>query len=252
MMKLQMYMKRKLTFAVSFVIFFCSIFVFAAEVSANGKVSADVAPVKPSENRSVRRAPVRRAPQRAPARSQNVQKVEPPPPPKPNSLEMGILMMEQMRYESARAWLQKAVQEERNNPYAWYWYGMAHDKVGQFQQAQFFYARALDLDPTFPPLSRVVAYPEDGDRRALWDPLRPARVYPVELESEGVVIVPPDALDATSRPSMPYVDPSLPKVPVYVPPEVPSVPGDAVQPPVYVPPSFSGQPPVYILMEPPR
>ena len=242
MMNLRLYMKRKLTFAVTFALLFCALFVFAAEVSANGNTSADLpVPEEPAIKKSVRRAPIKRPPKKAAAKPVERKRVHPEPP-QPTSLEIGILMMEQERYEHAHLWLQKAVQEERHNPYAWYWYGMVHDKVGQYQQAQFFYARALALDPGLPPFSRVVAYPDDGDRKALWDPLRPARVYPVELGSRGVVIIPPDALEATPRPPKPYVDPSLPKVPVYVPPESPR---DAAPPPVYVPPSFTGQSPVY-------
>ncbi|MCL2010926.1 MAG: tetratricopeptide repeat protein [Synergistaceae bacterium] len=240
----------RLRVIVTFVLFFCALFVFAAEARANGNISADVPPAVAPMNRSVRRAPVRRAPQRTPART-DTQPVQPEPP-QPSSLEMGIRMMEQERYEHARRWLQKAVQEERGNPYAWYWFGMAHDKVGQYQQAQFFFTRALELDPAFPPLSRVVAYPDDGgDRKALWDPLRPARVYPVETGDQDVVIVPPGAPESTPRPSRPYADPTLPQVPVYVPPLAPSFPGDAIQPPVYVPPDFTEQP-VYIPPEPPR
>ena len=239
-----LYMRHKLSFAVTLALFFCALLAFATEVGANGNVSADipVETVEPPIKKSVRKAPVKRPPTKASAKTAVKKEVQPKPP-QPTSLEIGILMMEQERYQQACLWLQKAVQEERNNPYAWYWYGMAHDKMGKFQQAQFFYARALTLDPAFPPFARVVTYPDDGDRKALWDPLRPARVYSVEVGSRGVAIVPPDALEATQRPLMPYVDPSLPKVPVYVPPENISIPGDAIQPPVYVPPSLIEQQP---------
>ncbi|MCL2031609.1 MAG: tetratricopeptide repeat protein [Oscillospiraceae bacterium] len=249
MMNSPLRVRRKLAFAVTFALFFCALLVFAAEARANGNIHADWPPpdpVPPSRG-TVRRAPVRQPARRAPARPEEEQKVQPQPaePPQPSSLEMGIRMMEQARYSRAKLYLQKAVQEERDNPYAWYWYGLAHDKIGKFQQAQFFYTRALELDPAFPPFVRVVAYPSDGSRIPLWDPLRPARVYPVESGSYGVVTVPPGSPESTPRTYMPYVDPSLPRVPVYVPPDVPSPPGDAVQPPVYVPPYFSAQPPVY-------
>jgi len=246
MMNLRLFMKRKLAFAVTSALFLCALLVFASEARANGNVSADVpAPAEPAIKKSVRKAPIKRPPPKTAAKPTGKRRVHPEPP-MPTSLEIGVLMMEQERYEHARLWLQKAVQEERHNPYAWYWYGMAHDKVGQYQQAQFFYARALALDPGLPPLSRVVTYPDDGDRKALWDPLRPARVYPVELGSRGMAIIPSDSPEATPRPPMPYVDLSLPKVPVYVPPESPH---DAAPPPVYVPPGFTGQPPVYALPE---
>jgi tetratricopeptide (TPR) repeat protein len=227
----------------------CLLFVFGTEAHANGNVSADeVVSPQSQVNKSVRKAPVKKPAQKT--RKKQIKPVPPRPvpvPARPSSLEVGVSLMDAKRYGQARPWLQKAVQEERRNPYAWYWYGMAHEKIGQIQQAQFFYARALDLDPAFPPFSRVVAYPDDdGDRKALWDPLRPARVYPVETTSRGMVIVPPGAQEATARPSRPAVDPMLPRVPVYVPPEPTNfvIYGDAEQPPVYVPPPFPGPRPV--------
>lgn len=210
-------------------------FAFAPEVRANGNVSADekVSPPHAATKKEVRKAPIKRPVKKQPAKKAVVRRA-----PQPTSLERGIGFMEQERYTQARPWLQKAVQEERRNPWAWYWYGMAHEKVGEFQQAQFFYTKALNLDPAFPPLSRVVAYPDGGDRKALWDPLRPARVYPIPTNDHGVAIIPPDAPQATMRPARPAVDPDIPKVPVYVPPEPSTtlLSGDAVQPPVYVPP----------------
>ncbi|MDR1048147.1 MAG: hypothetical protein LBL51_00195, partial [Synergistaceae bacterium] len=98
-------------------------------------------------------------------------------------------------------------------------------------------------DPAFPPLSRVVTYPDDGNRKALWDPVRPARVFPVESKGKfpgtepGIVIVPPGSPEAARLPARPPLDPERPKVPVYVPPD-PSdpLPPDVTQLPVYVPP----------------
>jgi hypothetical protein len=228
--------------------FVCDLFTFTAEVYANGNTSADDPVPQPQIKKSVRKAPIKRSAKRpVKKRAKKTVIVKKAPP---TSLETGIALMEKERYEQARPWLQKAVQEERRNPYAWYWYGMAHEKIGQFQQAQFFYARTLALDPAFPPFVRVTTYPE-GDRKPLWDPLRPPRVYPVETETRGVTGVPPSAPEATVRPPRPPVDPEIPKVPMYVPPEPPVIPGDALQPPVYVPPSHPEQvpPQVPILQE---
>ena len=154
-MNLRLYMRDKLMFVVAFSLFFCSVFVFAADVYANGNTTADAPdPAAPAVNRSVRRAPVKRPPPKAPAKTAtrrpaaSTQRAQPKPK-QPTSLETGIQLMEQMRYKQACLVLQKAVKEEPNNPYAWYWYGMAHDKVGQFQQAQFFYAKALALSSVF-------------------------------------------------------------------------------------------------------
>ncbi len=223
-------------------VFGAMLFVFASlgfvpDVYANGNVSADMP--SPPVKKSVRKAPIRRPVKKPAARKPVAPRKTPPQPPRLTSLERGIALMEQERYATARPWLQKAVQEERNNPNAWYWYGMAHEKMGQFGQAQFFYTRALEKDPAFPPLSRVAVYPDDGQRKPLWDPLRPARVYPIPTNDLGVAVIPPDAPQATRRPARPAVDPDIPRVPVYVPPEPSStlISGDAPQPPVYVPPS---------------
>ncbi|MDR3264557.1 MAG: tetratricopeptide repeat protein [Synergistaceae bacterium] len=231
--------KRRPMYVWAFFIFFCALFAFAAEVHANGEVSAD-APVPPAEKRTVRKAPIKRPAKKTAKSAKRVapQEAMVALPPQPTSLETGMALLEQERYTPARRWLQKAVQEDCFNPWAWYLYGVVHERTGEFQQAQFFYTKALELDPTLPPLSRVVAWPDNGERKALWDPLRPARVYPIPTNDHGVAIIPPDAPQATRRPARPPIDPELPKVPVYVPPEPTNsiVPGDAPQPPVYVPP----------------
>ncbi|NLL37260.1 MAG: tetratricopeptide repeat protein [Fretibacterium sp.] len=210
---------------------------------ANGNVSADEKPAPPIK-KSVRKAPVRRPVKKAPAKKatkkapvKSVKKVEKAAP-KLTSLQRGIALMQQERCEKARPWLQKAVQEERHNPNAWYWYGLCHEKMGQFEQAQVFFTRALDCDPTFPPLSRLVAYPSDGERVPLWDPLRPARVYPIPTDDLGIAVIPPDAPQARRRPAPPLPDPERPRVPVYIPPEPGAMPdmGNPWQPGVYVPP----------------
>lgn len=215
---------------------FTALVVFTGECRANGNVSADEpAPIKKSVRKATIKKPVRKA---APRKTPQKESPRPILQPQPGSLERGISLMEQEKYRSARPWLQKAVQEERGNPYAWYWYGLYHEKTGQFEQARFFYTKALEQDPAFPPLSRVVVYPDDGERKPLWDPRRPARIYPVPTETRGIAIVPPDAPEAEVRPSAPAVDPMVPKVPVYIPPEPTAAasPGDAEQLPVYVPP----------------
>ncbi|RRD63641.1 tetratricopeptide repeat protein [Fretibacterium sp. OH1220_COT-178] len=236
-------------------LFVCLVALDCAPIFANGNVSADVPP--PPLKKSVRRAPIKKPapkPKKArkkprPAPAANKKKAAPHP--RLSSLQQGIALMRQERYEAARPWLQKGVQEERRNPEAWYWYGMYHEKTAQFEQAQFFYRKAMALDPGFEPFSRVVAYPGDGDRVPLWDPRRPARIYPVPTNDHGIAIIPPDAPQARRRPVRPPIDPELPKVPLYVPPEpgAASFGGDAWQPSVYVPPGrermMEGGDPVY-------
>ena len=155
-----------------------------------------------------------------------------PAPKKQTSLEKGIALMQEERYEAAKPYLLKAIQENRNDPNAWYWYGVYHEKTGGFNQAQYFYSKAVTIDPAFEPLSRIVYYPNDSEKTPLWDPKRPARVYPVATKNDGV------GIGQGNFPSAPN-DPEIPKVPVYVPPEPGSSPltGDNWAPAVYVPPS---------------
>ena len=153
--------------------------------------------------------------------------------PKVTSLQQGINLLNEGRYEAAKAYLLKAIQENRNDPNAWYWYGVYHEKTGGFHQAQYFYTKAVTIDPAFEPLSRVVYYPNDAEKTPLWDPKRPARVYPVATSSNGVTIS-----SRNNFPTSPH-DPTLPKVPVYTPPEPGATPeeGDPWSPAIYVPPT---------------
>lgn len=237
--------------------FFCAFFAFligCGPVWGNGNVSADETP--PPVRKSVQKAPIKKA---RPAAKKAKKKVKPAPSktgkklsrPRLSSLQQGMALMRQERYEAAYPWLQKAVQEERRNPEAWYWYGMYHERTAQFEEAQYFYRKAMELDPGFEPFSRVVAYPGDGERVPLWDPRRPARIYPIPTNDHGIAIIPPDSPQARRRPVRPPIDPELPKVPVYTPPEPGAGPfdGDAWQPSVYVPPGrerlMEGGEPVY-------
>ena len=154
-------------------------------------------------------------------------------PPRQTSLERGIALMQEERYEAAKPYLLKAIQENRNDPNAWYWYGVYHEKTGGYYQAQYFYSKAVTIDPAFEPLSRVVYYPNDNEKTPLWDPKRPARVYPVATHNDGLTVA-----SSGNFPSVPN-DPEIPQVPVYLPPEPGSNPlqGDSWAPAVYVPPN---------------
>ncbi len=193
--------------------------------------------VKPPAKKA---ATKKKAPAKKPAKKAAPKKAaKPKVPARPSSLQQGIALMEQERYEQAKPYLLKAIQEDRNNPNVWYWYGVYHEKTGGFHQAQYFYSKAITIDPAFEPLSRVVYYPEDSEKTPLWDPKRPARVYPVETESTGGLATVPAGLPGRSSfPEAPN-DPELPHVPVYTPPEPGAAPfdGDAWGPAVYVPPS---------------
>ena len=220
---------------------------FSGEALANGNTTADApepAPIKKSVRKVKAPRPVKK---KAPAKPAPKKTVKAAPKPAPvSALDQGIALMKQERYAAARPWLQKAIQQNHRSAAAWYWYGMCHEKTGHFYEAQYFYSKAVECDPTFEPLSRVVAYPNGGDKNPLWDPKRPARVYPVPTDNvmgtsgRGVTVIPPDSPQARPRPSRPALDPELPKVPTYIPPEPGALPqdGDAWRPSVYVPPTM--------------
>lgn len=196
---------------------------------------------QPAKTPAKKSAPKKKAPaKKKPApKKQTQKKTVKKAPARPSSLQRGIELMEQDRYAQAKPYLLKAIQENRNDPNVWYWYGVYHEKTGGFHQAQYFYSKAVTIDPTFEPLSRVVYYPEDSEKTPLWDPKRPARVYPVEVASTGGLSTVPAGLPGRSSfPEAPD-DPELPHVPVYTPPEPGAAPfdGDAWSPAVYVPPS---------------
>ena len=199
--------------------------------------------------KSVRRVKPRKpAPKPAPRRA-----AKPAPKPAPNYLQQAINLLNQGRYEAAKPYLLKAIQNNKNDPNVWYWYGKYHEYIGSFYQAQYYFTKAMQIDPSFEPLSRVVYYPNDPLKTPLWDPRRPARIYPVETSGRGITTVPPNARDRNRFPNAP-ADPQVPSVPVYTPPEPGSSPtdGDKWLPSVYVPPSpdelqtEGGRTPAYI------
>ena len=216
---------------------------YPAPPQQSGQDTQTPAP-KPAPSKKA--APKKKAPaKKAPAKKSSSSSRRRPVQARLTSLQKGIQLMQQERYEQAKPYLLKAIQEERNNPNAWYWYGVYHEKTGGFYQAQYFYSKAVTIDPAFEPLSRVVFYPEDSEKTPLWDPKHPARVYPVETAS-----VP---MNVSKFPNAPD-DPEVPEVPIYIPPEPGSSPldGDSWNPVVYVPPSpeelteLEGQSPTYI------
>ena len=211
------------------------------------QVQQETQPVSPAPKKTPAKksAPKKKTPAKKSATKKAAAPRRKSAPARQTSLQKGIELMQQDRYEQAKPYLLKAIQEERNNPNAWYWYGVYHEKTGGFYQAQYFYTKAITIDPAFEPLSRVVFYPEDSEKTPLWDPKRPARVYPVETAN-----VP---MNVSSFPNAPD-DPEVPQVPVYTPPEPGASPldGDSWNPAVYVPPSpeelteLDGQSPVYL------
>lgn len=194
-----------------------------------------------SQKRSVRKVTTKKPAPKKKATTRKAAAPAPKPAPRPSSLQQGIELLRQEKYDAAKSYLLKAIQENRNDPNVWYWYGVYNERTGGYYQAQYFYSKAVTIDPAFEPLSRVVFYPEDSEKTALWDPKRPARVYPVETSGGGITAIPPNSSGRSSFPTAPN-DPELPKVPVYVPPEPGAIPtdGDSWSPSVYVPPSRDG------------
>ncbi|MBQ3396336.1 MAG: tetratricopeptide repeat protein [Synergistaceae bacterium] len=219
------------------------------------------------KNETPKPAPKKKAPVKKPAPKKKTPAKKPAPkktsakktaPARPSSLQQAISLINQARYKEAKPYLLNAINANKNDPNVWYWYGVWHEKLGCFHEAQYFYTKALKIDPSFDPLSRVAYYPDDPDKIPLWDPKRPARVYPIETGDKNFTRVPPFARDSSSFPDAPQ-DPVIPKVPVYTPPERGSTPldGDAWTPSVYVPPSPNdpyvreGTNPVYVPPEGP-
>ena len=217
--------------------------VYCAEIPDDDSAVYSPYPTQPPQNTqpvptpspSPKKQPAKKAPKKktpakkAPSKKSSSSRRKPATV-RQSSLEKGIELMQKERYEQAKPYLLKAIQENRNDPNAWYWYGVYHEKTGGFYQAQYFYSKAVTIDPAFEPLSRVVFYPNDPEKTPLWDPKHPARVYPVETAS-----VP---MNVSRFPNAPD-DPEIPQVPVYTPPEPGTSPldGDSWNPAVYVPPS---------------
>lgn len=221
--------------AVRFIIaIFLSIFLLTGAVSAG-----DAPGYKDPGSRVPPRTPVaapkpKPKPKPAPRRTP---KPAPVPVPIPNPLNDGKALLEQGLYESAKAYLLRAVKEQANNPYAWYYLGLYYEKTGDFMNAQKNYTVALRIDRQFPMLSRVVIYPNDPyGKIPLWDPVRPARIEQVNvLGINGISEVPLDARSSESAPLQ--TAPAKSEAPVYLPPDPNLILEEFdMLSPVYVPP----------------
>ena len=196
-------------------------------------------PAKPQNNNvQTPTKSVRKVKARKPAPKPKPKKVIKPAPPKPDYLQQAKILLEQGRYKDAKPYLLKAIQNNRRDANVWYWYGKYHEYIGNFSEAQYYYTKTIHLDPGFEPLSRVVYYPNDPLKTPLWDPRRPASIYPVATKNQGITTIPPNARDRNKYPDS-NNDPQVPHVPVYTPPEPGSRPvnGDSWLPSVYVPPA---------------
>jgi len=145
----------------------------------------------------------------APAPKKDVQK-DPEPLPRINlSLQQGLVLLEQRYFTRATPLLERAVLEEPGNPAAWHALGRAHHERGLFSRAQEAYKKALEAEPGYPPLSRILAYPSGDGRKPLWDPKRPGRIGALPAAAGGFAILPPEEAPV-AQPQAPVYNPPLP------------------------------------------
>jgi hypothetical protein len=163
-------------------------------------------PPRTVENTEQKRTPpVRRA---APRRAQ-------PAPSKPvvkaNPLIEAVALIKQERYRKALPYILCAIKEQPKNADVWYWFGVWCDKTGNFSNAQKYYTKALDIDPNYPALSRIVVYPNDPyGKNPLWDTVRPPAIEAI-FPLKDVNVIAYDAVESLREPN--------PEVPVYLPPD---------------------------------
>jgi len=151
--------------------------------------------------------PVRRA---APRRAQPVP-AAPKCDVKVNPLIEAVALIKQERYKKALPYILCAIKEQPKNADAWYWFGVWCDKTGNFSNAQKYYTKALEIDPNYPALSRIVVYPIDPyGKNPLWDTVRPPAIEAIFPLIE-MNVVKYDAAELSIE--------SKPEVPVYLPPD---------------------------------
>ncbi len=131
----------------------------------------------------------------APAKKKTPVKKKAPAPPKlkekeavqeiqkeqPSPLEEGIRLMERRFFTRALALLEQAVRENPGDADAWYALGRTCHEKGLFIKAQTAYRNALEIDPDYGPLIRVMPYPSSDGRIPLWDPKRPGRMEDIPV-----------------------------------------------------------------------
>ena len=132
------------------------------------------------------------------------------PAPKPvvavvNPLNEAIWFIKQEKYRKALPYILCAVDSQTQNADVWYWFGVWSDKTGNFSNAQKYYTKALEIDPNYPALTRIVIYPRDPFcKNPLWDTIRPPATEAIYSNREMYVSEPPREVRT--------------EAPVYVPP----------------------------------
>jgi hypothetical protein len=95
------------------------------------------------------------------------------------------------RFTKAIAYLQQYVKERPRSADGWYWLGKAQEGAGNLEKAQEAYRKALEVDPEYPALSRILAAHEDGNALPLWDPAQhPFSAQPTLPKGQAYFIAP--------------------------------------------------------------
>jgi len=64
-------------------------------------------------------------------------------------VNQGLIYIEQEKFEDAKLVLEKALEVNHQNPYAWNALGLAERNMGQFAASREHYNKALELDPLY-------------------------------------------------------------------------------------------------------
>lgn len=150
----------------------------------NGVIVTEPEGAKPAPVKKAK--PVKKAPAPRKAPEPKGAPAKPPAPPKNLALEEGLRLLEQRFFTRALDQLEQAIRQEPGNAGAWYALGRACQEKGFFIRAQAAYKNALEIDPYFGPLSRVLPYPSNDGRIPLWDPKRPPRMEDIPVNTRPI------------------------------------------------------------------
>ena len=196
--------------------------------AANGVIVTEPENAPPKKPAPKKAAPKKKPPVKKPA---PLPPAPPPKPPTPTAFEKALALLEMRYFTKATALLEEIATKDPLNPGVWFALGNAYKARGFFPKAQMAYKKALEIDPSFRDLSRILEYPSSGERQPLWDPRRPGRIEEIPLAADGFRVLPPVEVD---RPQL--KEPSSP-------PPTPPQPAEAKGPSPKKPPMKRALPP---------
>ncbi len=82
----------------------------------------------------------------------------------------GQQMIESGLYRKGVGYLEAYVKNRPGSADGWYWLGKGYQGMGMLKKAQSAFTQALEVDPEYPPLSRVFQNRETGEAIPLMDP----------------------------------------------------------------------------------